>query len=238
MADPEFHLFLDATRSQIPTEQYVQSVLGGCVRPISHVLDSHDFSLRILCSHVSRAREMNVVLLHKTFGAFELISVPVHSDCFHEPSLHDWLADSRFHTLPVVAIGAPVMFTENYDTLHGVLNGSVGIVQELVFCDTGVLVSIAVQLQSGRVICVSRTSVLNAFLHGAKYYKATFPLVLAFAIPGHLCARSERHGSIYVLLDDGACKFIAIQMLAQASSRQQLTILGSVSAQHFGQDFA
>jgi ATP-dependent exoDNAse (exonuclease V) alpha subunit len=85
-----------------------------------------------------------------------------------------------------VALGALVMLTKNIDLKVGAANGTTGIVTKLEFDLEDNVCSISIALNpSGYVQIVRKKSIQNKYDSQGHFYKASFPLMLGYAITGH-----------------------------------------------------
>ncbi len=85
-----------------------------------------------------------------------------------------------------VALGALVMLTENIDLKIGAANGTTGIVTKLEFDLENNVCSISIALNPlGYVQIVRKKSIQNKYDSKGHFYKASFPLMLGYAIVGH-----------------------------------------------------
>jgi hypothetical protein len=85
-----------------------------------------------------------------------------------------------------VALGALVMLTENIDLKVGATNGTTRIVTKLEFDLKDNVYSISVALNPlGYVQIVQKESIQNKYDSQGHFYKASFPLMLSYAIRGH-----------------------------------------------------
>jgi hypothetical protein len=101
-------------------------------------------------------------------------------------SAASWLSDTRFNHIETVAVGCLVIFTENVSIPKGAVNGTTATVQEIECSSDGMVTSITVQLIDSEVkMKLKRHTFQHIYTYEAYYYKASFPIVLAYAMTGH-----------------------------------------------------
>jgi hypothetical protein len=78
------------------------------------------------------------------------------------------------------------MLAENIDLKVGAANGTIGIVTKLEFDSENNVCSISVALNPSRYVqIVRKKSIQNKYDSQEHFYKASFPLMLGYAIIGH-----------------------------------------------------
>ncbi len=93
-----------------------------------------------------------------------------------------------------VALWALVMLIENIDLKVGVANGTIGIVTKLEFDLEDNVCSISVALNPlGYVEIVWKKSIQNKYDYQGHFYKASFLLMLGYAIIGHKSQGAKCH---------------------------------------------
>jgi hypothetical protein len=86
-----------------------------------------------------------------------------------------------------------------------------------------------VKLQSsGQIIKVYRTVYKRISPDTRRYYKATFPLRLAYAVTGHKCQGMTIHGRVVLYLREVFCAGLLYVMLSRVLVRSQMFIVGSI----------
>ncbi len=85
-----------------------------------------------------------------------------------------------------VVLGALVMLTKNIDLKVGATNGTTGIVTKLEFDLEDNVCSISIVVNPSRYVeIVQKKSIQNKYDSQGHFYKASFPLMLGYAIIGH-----------------------------------------------------
>jgi len=85
-----------------------------------------------------------------------------------------------------VALKTLVVLIENIDLKVGVANGTIGIVTKLEFDFKNNVCSISVAFNPSRYVqIVFKKSIQNKYDYQGHFYKASFPLMLGYAIIGH-----------------------------------------------------
>jgi ATP-dependent exoDNAse (exonuclease V) alpha subunit len=107
----------------------------------------------------------------------------------HHPDIESaasWLFDTRFNHIETIAVGCLVMFTENVSIPKEAVNDATATVQAIECSDDDIVKSITIQLIDTEVkMKLKRHTFQHRYTYEAYYYKASFLIVLAYAITGH-----------------------------------------------------
>jgi ATP-dependent exoDNAse (exonuclease V) alpha subunit len=144
-----------------------------------------------------------------------------------------WVKKPKFHSLVGVALGCRVMLTKNLDIGKGGCNGAEGTVVGLKLYPDGVLKAVVIELDTGVVIPVYRSEIKYKYLNGIRYRKATFPLMLCYAITGHKCQGATITGRVVLLIREVFCPGLLYVMLSRVLDRKQLCIVGRLTTKMF-----
>ena len=99
-------------------------------------------------------------------------------------STASWLSDTRFNDIETIAVGCPII--ENVSIPKRTVNGTNAPVHEIECSSDSFVTSITVQLIDTRVrMKLKRQTFQHIYTYEAYYYKASFPIVLAYAITGY-----------------------------------------------------
>lgn len=250
--DTAFGQFCHTIRKYMPTPEQIDAGLHASPRisktsipahaapTLNAGADANDVSI-VLCTHNRDVQKHNADILHRLCGEHV---VPVLLDFRREkitmPSTHapepiqHWLVKPGFHTLPSVAVGAPVMFTTNF--LGKASNSDIGTVIDLEFDDSepAMLLKVFVRLHhNNATVQVSRTVKETQRHNFLEYSKATFPLQLAYAMTAHKAQGATimkpviidaegafEHGQLYVLF-------------SRVTKSSLITVSGRLTPEHF-----
>jgi ATP-dependent DNA helicase PIF1 len=120
-----------------------------------------------------------------------------------------------------VALGALVMLTENIDLKVGAANGTTGIVTKLEFDLENNVCSISIALNpSGYVQIVRKKSIQNKYDSQGHFYKASFPLMLAYAITGHKSQGATISSKVMIDIRESFARGSVYVMLSRVTSRK------------------
>ncbi len=145
-----------------------------------------DDKTTILCTHRKDVDYYNDLILHKKFSSDQIYAIQLETNARNVEHIQSWVNNKRFNHMQHVALGALVMLTENIDLKVGVANGTTRIVTKLEFDLEDNVCSISVALNtSGYVQIVQKKSIQNKYDFQGHFYKASFFLMLGYAIRGH-----------------------------------------------------
>jgi hypothetical protein len=118
-------------------------------------------------------------------------------------ALSDWVNRPKFHLLKRVSVGMRVVCTSNLNDERGVLNGSTGIVTRLDAAGSGPVNGITVKMDdTGEFYTFKRTKIESHLdssgISPGWNYRATFPLMPAYAITGHSSQGATLRGRVLI----------------------------------------
>jgi hypothetical protein len=183
--DPEYYSFFNIVRCRAPMEEEISSVLNNCYIDEDLVEQYIDDKTIILCTHQKDVDYYNDLIIHKKFPADQIYAIQLETNARNVEHIQSWVNNKRFNHMQHVALGALVMLTENIDLKVGAANGTTGIVTKLGFDLENNVCSISVALNPlGYVQIVRKKSIQNKNDSQGHFYKASFPLMLGYAITG------------------------------------------------------
>ena len=104
----------------------------------------------------------------------------------HIESTASWLSDTRFNHIETIAIGCLIIFKENVSIPKRAVNGAIAMLQEIECSSDMIVTSITVQLiDSETKMKLKPQTFQHRYTYEAYYYKASFPIVLAYAITSY-----------------------------------------------------
>jgi hypothetical protein len=126
------------------------------------------------------------LILHKKFQADQIYVIQLETKAKNVEHIQSWVNNKRFNHMQHVAFGALVMLIENIDLKVGATNGTTRIVTKLEFNLLDNVYSISFALSPSRYMqIVWKKSIQNKYDSQGYFYKASFPLMLGYAIIGH-----------------------------------------------------
>lgn len=186
--DPGFADLIRIMRHSIPSQDLLDSVLAECmVTPadIPGLLKRSDIT--ILCAYNAEVHQYNLDIMLATFPTPMLHTVEPGGSGHAEPALAAWFNDPKAHCLLLVAVGAKVMVLENIDVDGSVANGSMATVHSLKHRN-GRISTVCVKVEdSQRLVNITRSCYNYTTYEGRRYARATFPLMVAYAMTLHKC---------------------------------------------------
>jgi ATP-dependent exoDNAse (exonuclease V) alpha subunit len=184
--DPEYCSFLNIICCRTPMEEEISSVLNNCYIDEDLVEQYIDDKTTILCTHRKDVDDYNNLILHKKFPANQIYVIQLETNARNVEHIQSWVKNKRFNHMQHVALGALVMLTKNIDLKVGAANGTTGIVTKLEFDLEDNVCSISIALNPSRYVqIVGKKSIQNKYDFQGHFYKASFPLMLGYAIRGH-----------------------------------------------------
>jgi hypothetical protein len=228
--DPSLITLLGLARSAVVPQECIDQVLGDCMMSPQGIAGAVDDTTTFICTHRVDVATLNQAQLERRFPNF--LHVPINHNCESCPELMSWVEEEKFHDLTGVAVGAPVMLTNNLDLTVGACNGATGTVAALQM-RAGKLRSIQIVLHNNVVLDVYRMVYRIRYHAGARYFKSTFPVMLAFAMTGHKCQGATLTGKVVLVIKEIFCPGLLYVMLSRVLHRSQLLICGKLVSSMF-----
>jgi ATP-dependent DNA helicase PIF1 len=138
-----------------------------------------------------------------------------------------WLSNTRFNHIETVVVGCLVMFMENVSIPKGTVNGATTTVQEIECSSNGMVTSITVQfINSEAKMKLKRQTFQYKYTSEAYYYKASFPIVLAYAITGHKSQGATIATNVLIDIQNAFSPGLTYVMLSWVTNQRNLKIKG------------
>ena len=135
------------------------------------------------------------------------------------------MKDSKFDQLHHVIVGALVMFTSNINVAKGVVNGATLTITSVHRDTHGVVTTIGVQLIGTFThIYLKQHNFQHKYTYEQYYYKASFPIVLAYAMTGHKSQGATISNNVIVDIQNAFAPGLMYIMLSRTTNRQHLKI--------------
>jgi hypothetical protein len=231
-SDQDLIIALSLAREGPLPQSVIDHVFGPCVMSASSIADEYDDETTIICTHRCDVDMMNATLLKIRHPDY--MPIPLQTNVPNDMvELGLWVKKPNFHSLVRVALGCRVMLTKNLDITKGGCNGAEGTAVGLKLYPDGTLKAVVMELDSGVVITVYRSDIKYKFLNGIRYRKATFPLMLCYAITGHKCQGATITGHVVLLIREVFCPGLLYVMLSRVLDRKQLRIVGKLTTKMF-----
>jgi hypothetical protein len=240
-ADLPFSTFLNIIRDRRPTQHELDAIL-----PPQYWMPSEDVvaacvadpTTTILCTHREDVARYNDQVLEQLSAAGLVGPVhrtPLATNARDVTDMHEWLSNPYHHPLRSVAVGARVMITSNIDMDLAAANGACGVVEAIKVGDDGHPCSLVVRLDlTGKAITLRRT--LVHIYYGpdkAKYYKGSFPCMLAYALTGHKSQGATLTGPTIVHVRHSFAPGLLYVMLSRVTSREKLKVVAPLTLDSF-----
>jgi hypothetical protein len=217
--DPEYCYFLNIVRCRAPMEEKISSVLNNCYIDEDLVEQYIDDNTTILCTHQKDVDYYNDLILHKKFPADQIYVIQLETNARNVEHIQSWVNNKRFNHMQHVALGALVMLTENIDLKVGVANGTTRIVTKLEFDLENNVCSISVALNPlGYMQIVRKKSIQNKNDYQRHFYKASFLLMLGYAITGHKSQGATISSKVVIHIRESFARGLVYVMLSRVTS--------------------
>jgi len=128
-----------------------------------------------------------------------------------------------------VALGAFVMLIENIDLKVGATNGTIGIVTKLEFNLENNVCSISVAFNPLKYVqIVQKKSIQNKYDSQGHFYKASFPLMLGYAITRHKSQGATISSKVMIHICESFARTLLYVMLSRVTSQKILKIVNKI----------
>jgi ATP-dependent exoDNAse (exonuclease V) alpha subunit len=150
--------------------------------------------------------------------------------------MYKWMEDPEENTLPFIAKGARVMFTENVNKTKGMITSATATITDFEEDQQGTVLKITVTVDSTSSTetlarGVGRGTTITTWLSSMEYTKKVFPLRLAYAMTAHRCQGMTLRGHTVLHLRNAFAAGIAYVMLSRVPNTDNLHILGGLRPQ-------
>jgi len=176
----------------------------------------------------------NDIIFKVIFAPAKRILVNLDTNATEAHNVSAWLNDTRFDQLHHVAVGALVMFTSNVNIAKGVVNGATATVTSVHTDNPGVVTTIGVQVIGNSTnILLKRHNFKHKNTYEQYYYKASFPIVLAYAMTGHKSEGATISNKVIVDIRNVFAPGLTYVMLSRTTNRQNLKIVRKLQPSYF-----
>jgi len=128
-----------------------------------------------------------------------------------------------------VALGALVMLSENIDLKVSAANGTTRIVTKLEFDLEDNVCSISIALNPSRYVeIVRKKSIQNKYDSQGHFYKASFPLMLGYAIIWHKSQDAMISSKVMIHVRESFARGLMYVMLSRITSQKNLKIVNNL----------
>jgi hypothetical protein len=226
--------FLNIIRTTQPSHEEIQAILSNCFVP-EEGLDEHiNSQTTIICSHREDVSRYNKIVFEKNFHPYQRKHVQMETNAAEIESIASWLFDTRFNYIEIVAVECLIMFTKNVNILKGTINGATATVQEIECSSDRMVTSITVQLIDSKVKMKLKLQTFQyRYTYEAYHHKASFPIVLAYAITGHKSQGATIATNVLINIQNAFSPRLTYVMLFQVTNQRNLKIRGTLSPTDF-----
>jgi hypothetical protein len=149
-------------------------------------------------------------------------------------STASWLSDTKFNHIKTIVVGCLIMFMENVSIPKGAINDATTTIQEIECSNDGMVTSIALQLTDTGVKMKLRSQIFqHRYTYYAYYYKASFLIVLAYAIIGHKSQGATIASNVLIEVRNAFSPRLTYIMLSQVTNQKNLKIRRTLSPTNF-----
>lgn len=179
----------------------------------------------VLCTNVSDVTRINNLILRATFPESDIFDLLPHTNATaSDVAAKSWLADSS-SAATIAAIGARIVVTDNISA--SLANGSTLTVRDFRRCTiTGQVVSLyVVSDMDGSQHTLRRTSYDFLRIENHCFRKATFPLLLGYAMTVHRAQGATLRSPVHVYIRNAFAPSLAYVALSRVDSVSRLRIV-------------
>jgi len=184
--DLEYCSFFNIIRCRTPMKQEISSILNNCHIDKDLVEQYIDDKTIILCTHQKDIDYYNNLILHKKFPIDQIYAIQLGTNARNVEHIQSWVNNKRFNHMQHLALGALDMLIENFDLKVGATHETTRIITKLKFDLKDNVCSIFVAFNPLRYVqIVWKKSIQNKYDSKGHFYKASFLLMLGYAITRH-----------------------------------------------------
>jgi len=188
-----------------------------------------DDKITILCTHKKDIDYYDDLILHKKFPTDQIYAIQLETNARNVEHIQSWVNNKRFNHMQHVALGALVMLIENIDLKIRAANGIIGIVTKLEFDLEDNVCSIFVALNPlGYVQIVWKKSIQNKYDSQGHFYKASFLLMLDYAITRHKSQGAMISSKVMIHIRESFARGLVYVMLSRVTSYKNLKIVNNL----------
>lgn len=198
VADPDYINFLQFVRNGQVTQELIDDVLGDRMFSPLHIASLADENTTYICTHRQDVASINNTLLKLRCSS--VVDLHMKHNCDGDADMQKWACEPDFHLLSQASVGAPVILTTNIDLSLQACNGATGVITNFKTRQDGDVYAIQVKLDTGADITLYRMMYKIRFHGGKRYFKATWPLSLAYAITGHKVQGATIKGKVCLVI--------------------------------------
>ncbi len=126
------------------------------------------------------------MILHKKNPTNQIYDLQLETNAKNVEHIQSWVHNKRFNHMQHVTLGALVMLTKNIDLKFVIANGTTILITKLEFDLEDNVCSISIALNPSRYVqIVFKKSIQNKYDFQRHFYKASFRLLLSYAITRH-----------------------------------------------------
>ncbi len=223
--DPEYCSFFNTIHCRAPlVEEEISSVLNNCYIDEDVVEQYIDDKTTILCRHRKEVDYYNDLIFHKKFPANQIYAIQLETNARNVEHIQSWVNNKRFNHMQHVALGALVMLTENIDLKVGAANGTTGIVTKLEFDLKDNVCSISIALNPLGYVQI----VQKKYDSQGHFYKASFPLMLGYAITMHKSQGATISSKVMIHIHESFARGLVYVMLSRVTSQKKLKFVNNL----------
>jgi len=148
--------------------------------------------------------------------------------------IQPWLNNKSFNHIHTVAIGALVMFIDNINIQKGAVNGATTTITSMIFDTKNNVTDIEVQLTTNSLKKVLKKHTFqNKYTYDGYYYKASFPITLAYAIIRHKSQGTKISSKVIIDIKEAFALGLTYVMLSRFTNRKNLKIIKNLTPNDF-----
>ncbi len=148
--------------------------------------------------------------------------------------IQPWLNNKTFNHMQTIVVGALVMFRNNINIQKGVVNGAIATMTSIIFDTKNNVTTIEVQQPTNSIkMVLKKHTFKHKYTYDGYYYKATFPITLAYAIIGHKSQGATISSKVIIDIKEAFALGFTYVMLSRVTNRKNLKIIGNLIPNDF-----
>jgi len=188
----------------------------------------------IFCTHKVDVEKYNTIVLQKHFPTSEIYQVKMDTNATNIEHIQPWLNNKSFNHIHTIAIGALVMLTNNINIQKEAVNGTTATITSIIFDTKNNVIAIEVQLTTNSIkMVLKKYTFQHKYTYDGYYYKALFPITLAYAIIGHKSQGRIISSKVIIDIKEAFALGFTYVMLSRVTNRNNLKIIGNLTPNDF-----
>jgi ATP-dependent exoDNAse (exonuclease V) alpha subunit len=228
--------FLNIIQEKKPTIKEIQKVLSPCFLQIQEINFHIDRTTTILCTHKIDVEKYNTIFLQKHFPTFEIYEEKMDTNATNIEHIQPWLNNKFVNYIHTIAVDALVMFTNNINIQKRAINGAIATISSIIFDPKNNITAIEVQLTTNSIMLkmiLKKHTFQHKYTYDGYYYKASFPITLAYAITSHNSQGATINSKVIINIEKAFAPGLTYFMFSKVTNRKNLKIIENLTPNDF-----